>query len=64
MIRTFLFLALFSTSLNFAQVSIIQNMSQGNQPGIKIFIADVSEENIEDAIKEITKSYGGKNKKI
>lgn len=39
-------------------------MSQGNQPGIKIFIADVSEENIEDAIKEITKSYGGKNKKI
>lgn len=61
-------LALFSTSLGFAQdfttTSVTKNMSLGMQPGIEIFIPNVSEDNVEDAIKEVTKPYKGKTRKI
>lgn len=62
------FFVLMSISLgysqNFATKAITQDMSAGAQPGITVFIANVSEDNVEDAIKEVTKPFKGKKTKI
>lgn len=59
-----LFIALFITGLGFSQAKLTQEvtkaMSKGVQPGIQVFIPNVSEENIMNAIKEVTKSFKGK----
>ncbi|NJM80934.1 MAG: hypothetical protein HC854_17350 [Flavobacterium sp.] len=39
-------------------------MSKGNQPGIEVFIPYVTEDNVEDAIKKVTKKYKGDKEKI
>ncbi|MCW2119317.1 hypothetical protein [Flavobacterium sp. 7A] len=64
----FVLVALFAYSLGFSQnltpTAVIQNMTKGTQPGISVFIPNVSDDNVEDAIKEITKPYKGKIRKI
>lgn len=39
-------------------------MSRGNQPGIEIVIPYVTEDNVEDAIKKVTKKFKGDKEKI
>lgn len=62
------FFVLLSISLgysqNFTAKAITQDMSVGLKPGITVFIANVSEDNVEDAIKEVTKPFKGKKTKI
>lgn len=61
-------LALLSISLGYSQSimpkAVTQEMSAGSQPGITVYIANVSEDNVEDAIEEVTKPYKGKETKI
>ena len=61
-------LAFMSVSLgysqNFTTKSITQEMSKGTQPGITVFIPNVSEDNVEDAVKEVMKPFKGKQTKI
>ena len=60
--------ALFSSVLGFSQAVVTQEvtktMSKGVQPGIAVFIPNVSDDNLEDAIKDVTKPYKGKKRKI
>lgn len=60
--------AFLSISLGYSQnlvpKAVTQEMSQGKQPGITVFIANATKDNIEDAIKEVTKSFKGKEAKI
>lgn len=62
------FLSLFTTALGFSQASptqeVSKTMSKGVQPGIQVYIANISEDDLEDAIKDITKPYKGKKRKI
>lgn len=62
------FIALFSISFGYSQnitpVAITQEMSKGAQPGITVFIANVSEDNVEDAVKDVMKPFKGKKTKI
>ncbi|WP_418264537.1 hypothetical protein [Flavobacterium faecale] len=64
----FMLFALFAISVGYAQdlvtIAVSQNMSKGMQPGIEIFIPNVSDEHLEDAIKEVTKPFKGKIRKI
>lgn len=61
-------LALLSSTLGFSQEVVTQavtkTMSKGAQPGIAVFIPKISDDNLEDAIKEVTKPYDGKQRKI
>lgn len=61
-------LALLSVTFGFGQNLITkpmtQQMSKGAQPGITVFISNVSEDNVEDAIKDVMKPFNGKNAKI
>jgi len=63
-----LFLSLLSSGLGFSQAmatqEVAKSMSKGIQPGIAVFIPNVSEDNIEDAIKDVTKAYKGKNRSV
>ncbi|NHN24451.1 hypothetical protein FIA58_002080 [Flavobacterium jejuense] len=52
----------FSQSLETKEVKI--KMSKGTQTGIEIFIPSVSEDDVEDAIKEITKKYKGDEERV
>lgn len=60
--------ALFSSGLGFSQAvatqEVTKTMSKGIQPGISVFIPNVSDDNLEDAIKEVTKPFKGKTRKI
>lgn len=59
-----LYVLLFISGLGFSQENITQEvtkaMSKGIQPGIQVFIPNVSEENLWYAIKDVTKPYKGK----
>jgi hypothetical protein len=61
-------IALFTSYLGFAQETVTKevtkSMSKGLQPGIEIFIPKVSEDNLEEAIEEVTKPYKGKSRSI
>lgn len=63
-----LVIMLLMSGLGFSQSLVSQEvtltMSVGDQPGIQVFIPNVSEENLEDAIKDVFKPYKGKSKKI
>ncbi|GIZ07970.1 hypothetical protein [Flavobacterium sp. UMI-01] len=63
-----LLLVLITSFLGYAQnlvpVAVSQNMSKGMQPGIEIYIPNISDDHLEDAIKDITKPYKGKCKKV
>ncbi|MCG9791947.1 hypothetical protein [Flavobacterium algicola] len=65
---TFLAITLFAYGVGFSQdlipAAVTQTMSQGTQPGISVFIPNVSDDNVEDAIKDVTKQYKGKVRKI
>jgi len=39
-------------------------MSKGTKPGVAVFIPNVSDDNLEDAIKDVMKRYKGKSVKI
>lgn len=56
------------SNINFAQSletkEIRANMSKGNQPGIEVFIPYVTEDNLEDAIKKVTKKFKGDREKV
>ena len=41
-----------------------KNMSKGNQPGIEIIIPHISEDNLEDAIKKVTRKFKADKEKI
>lgn len=60
--------ALFAYSLGFSQIGtpteVTETMSKGTQTGISIFIPHVSDDDVEDAVKDITKQYKGKLRKI
>ncbi|WP_366185967.1 hypothetical protein [Flavobacterium ovatum] len=64
----FVLVALFAYSFGFSQalspIAVTQSMSKGMQPGVEVFIPNVSDDNLEDAIKDITKPYKGKTRKI
>ncbi|WP_320814894.1 hypothetical protein [Flavobacterium sp.] len=63
-----LLFSLFVSSVGFAQnmetKEVRKNMSKGNQPGIEIIIPHISEDNLEDAIKKVTKKFKGDREKI
>lgn len=63
-----LIIALFITGLGFSQAKLTQEvtkaMSKGVQPGIEVFIPNVSEENIMNAIKDVMKSFKGKMRSL
>ena len=63
-----LLLALISFGSGIAQnmetKEVRKNMSKGNQPGIEIIIPHISEDNLEDAIKKVTKKFKGDREKI
>jgi hypothetical protein len=60
--------ALLSYSFGFSQnmetKEVRKSMSKGNQPGIEIIIPHISEDNLEDAIKTVTKKYKGDKEKV
>jgi hypothetical protein len=59
---------LFSIGIGFSQALVTQEvtrtMSKGAQSGIQGFIQNVSEDNLEEAIKDVTKPYRGKKRSI
>lgn len=61
-------ITLLISSLGFSQdlypVPVTESMSKGIQSGIEVFIPNVSDDELEDAIKDITKPYKGKIVKI
>lgn len=63
-----LLFSLFASSVGFAQnmetKEVLKNMSKGNQPGIEIIIPHISEDNLEDAIKKVTRKFKGDKEKI
>ena len=52
----------FAQSLETHEVKI--KMSKGTQTGIEIFIPSVSEDDVEDAIKEVTRKYKGDKERV
>ena len=54
----------FGFSQNMETKEVRKSMSKGNQPGIEIIIPHISEDNLEDAIKKVTKKYKGDREKI
>lgn len=59
-----LFISPFLHSQNLETKEINAPMSKGNQPGIEIVIPYVTEDNVEDAIKKVTKKFKGDKEKI
>ncbi len=63
-----LLLALISFGSGFSQnmetKEVRKNMSMGNQPGIEIIIPHISEDNLEDAVKKVTKKFKGDKEKV
>ena len=63
-----LLFSLFASSVGFAQnmetKEVRKNMSKGNQPGIEIIIPHISEDNLEDAIKKVTRKFKADKEKI
>lgn len=63
-----LLFSLFVSSVGFAQnmetKEVRKNMSKGNQPGIEIIIPHITEDNLEDAIKKVTKKFKGDREKV
>lgn len=53
---------IFSQSLETKEVKI--KMSKGTQTGIEIFIPSVSEDDVEDAIKDVTRKYKGNKERV
>lgn len=62
-IALFLFVKL-SIAQSFEIKEIRANMSKGNQPGIEVYIPYVTKDNLEDAVKKVTKKYKGDKEKI
>lgn len=53
---------IFSQSLETKEVKI--KMSKGTQTGIEIFIPSVSEDDVEDAIKDVTRKFKGDKERV
>ena len=66
--NTILSLALLTMSYGFAQdmtpKEVKKYMSQGSQSGIEISIPEATTDDVEDAIKEVTKKYKGKKRSL
>lgn len=66
--NTILSAALLLASFAIAQTPEVKdikvNMTQGMQPGVEVFIPGANEDQVEDAIKENTKKFKGKDRKI
>lgn len=63
-----LLVGLLAINLGFSQnmetKEVLKSMSKGNQPGIEIIIPHISEDNLEDAIKKVTKKFKGDSEKV
>lgn len=66
--NTLLAIAFAISTAAIAQTPVVKdikaNMTQGMQPGVEVFIAGANEDQVEDAIKDNTKKFKGKDRKI